>query len=242
MLLPVTSGYVHTGPCVYRPEERWALRMLPAPRDDRRYEELLDASHRRSGWVVYKPVCRSCQACRPIRIPVERFRPSKSQRRVLRRNEDVRLEIGPPEPTREKLDLHNRFVAARFDRGDSRFETLESYEEVFGASPVSTREMRYRLDGRLVGLGLIDLLPNVVSSVYFYFDPEEDRRSLGTFSALQEVELAKTTGRGFVYLGYYIDGCREMSYKARFRPCELLHPDGVWRDFAPPPLPLPRAT
>ena len=234
----MSSGYVHTGDCVYLPGRRWALRMASAPRDDAAYRQLLESHHRRSGWVVYRPVCRGCRACQPLRVPVASFVPSRSQRRALKRNQDVELEVGPPEPTQEKLDLHNRFVATRFDRGDAGFPSLESYAEVFGGSPVSTREMRYRVDGRLVGLGLVDLLPDVVSSVYFYFDPDESRRSLGTYSVLQEVELARRTERRYVYLGYYISGCREMSYKARFRPCEALGPDGVWRPFDPDALDL----
>jgi arginyl-tRNA--protein-N-Asp/Glu arginylyltransferase len=235
----VNRGYVHTGQCVYRPDELWALRMHPAPRVDQAYQDLLDDHHRRSGWVVYKPVCQSCHACMAIRVPVEGFRPTKSQRKALRRNEDVHVELGPPSPSEEKLELHNRFVEHRFERGESSFRSLDTYEEVFGASPITTQEMRYRIDGRLVGLGLVDVLPNVISSVYFYFDPGEQRRSLGTFSALKEIELARESGRNFLYLGYYITDCREMNYKARFQPCELLHPDGEWRPFDPPPRQLP---
>lgn len=238
----MTTGYVHTGDCVYRPGLRWALRMRPAPRDDAGYQALLDQHYRRSGWVVYRPECSACEACQPIRVPVATFRPSKSQRRALNRNKDVEVELGPACATAEKLDLHNRFVNHRFDRGDSVFQSLDTYEEVFGASPITTQEMRYRIDGRLVGLGLIDVLPNVISSVYFYFDPNESARSLGTFSAVREIELARVTNREYVYLGYYIASCREMNYKARFQPCELLHEDGVWRPFQPPPRALPVAT
>ena len=114
--------------------------------------------------------------------------------------------------------------------GDSR-AALQFYAEVFGASPITTREMRYRVDGRLVGLGIVDVVPDVVSSVYFYFDPAEGKRSLGTYSALQEIEYAQRTGRAYLYLGYYVHGCKEMSYKARFKPCELLTPDGRWVPF-----------
>lgn len=229
----MSSGYVHTGDCVYLPGRRWALEMLPAPRSDAAYRALLETCHRRSGWVIYRPVCQGCTQCRPIRVPVATFKPSRSQRRVLKKNRDVALEVGPPEPTEEKLDLHNRFVADRFDRGDAGFPDLETYAEVFGPSPVTTREMRFRLGGRLVGLGLVDALPDVVSSVYFFFDPAESRRSLGTYSAIQEIELARATGRSYLYLGYFIAGCREMSYKTRFRPCELLEPDGEWRPYQP---------
>lgn len=227
----MSSGYVHVGDCVYLPGRRWALRMLPSPRDDEVYRRLLDHHHRRSGWIVYQPVCMGCRECRPIRVPVARFQPSKSQRRALRRNQDVVLEVGPPEPTQEKLDLHNRFVEARFDRGDTGFASVDAYAEVFGPSPITTLEMRYRVEGRLVGLGIVDVVPDVVSSVYFYFDPAESKRSLGTYSALQEIEFARRTGRGYLYLGYYVQGCKEMSYKARFQPSELLTADGRWVPF-----------
>ena len=227
----LSRGYSHYGPCAYLPERQWALHMRPSPRSDARYRELLESDHRRSGWIVYQPVCSDCKACRPIRIPVARFHPSKSQRRVVRRNADVSVEVGSPEPTEEKLALYNKFVRSRFDDEDKGFTSLESYGEVFGFSPVTTIEMRYRLEGRLVGVGILDALPDVLSSVYFYFDPDEGARSLGTFSAIREVEHARATHRSFVYLGYYIAKCKEMNYKSRFRPCELLHPDGVWRDF-----------
>ena len=223
------GGYVHHGDCVYLPGRQWALRMVPAPRSDRRYQELLDDHHRRSGWVVYKPICVDCDACQPIRVPVEQFKPSRSQRKILRKNDDVSVELGLPEATQEKLELHNRYVAHRLNNGESTLKDPSSYDEVFGASPITTREMRFRLNGRLVGLGVIDVMPDVISSVYFFFDPDESRRSLGTFSALREIELARETGRPFVYFGYYIAACREMNYKSRFKPCEVLGSDGEWR-------------
>ena len=232
----MATGYVHTGTCAYLKDREWALRMRLAPRDDAVYRRLLESRHRRSGNVVYQPVCKGCTACQPIRVPVDRFQPSKSQRRCLRRNADVLLTTGPTTPTQEKLELHNRFVRARFaDAADKGFDSLESYAEVFGGSPVTTWEMRFTVEGKLVGLGIVDALPEVLSSVYFFFDPEHSRRSLGTYSALMEIELARETGRRWLYLGYYVHGCREMIYKARFRPCELLGADGVWRPYDPQP-------
>ena len=110
----MATGYVHTGTCAYLKDREWALRMRLAPRDDAVYRRLLESRHRRSGNVVYQPVCKGCTACQPIRVPVDRFQPSKSQRRCLRRNADVLLTTGPTTPTQEKLELHNRFVRARF--------------------------------------------------------------------------------------------------------------------------------
>lgn len=228
------SGYVQTGTCAYLKDRAWSLEMWPAPRSDAAYRALLETSHRRSGWTVYRPVCSACVACRPLRVPVATFRPSKSQRRALRRNEDVTLELGPLEPTEEKRLLHDAFVRGRFPDKDGGFGSLEEYALTFGSSPVTTCEMRYRVGHRLVVLGIVDLLPDVVSSVYFFFDPAEARRSLGTYSALCELDLARRTGRGFLYLGYFIEPCREMRYKARFRPCEVLTPGGTWAPYELP--------
>lgn len=222
------AGYVQVGTCAYLKDRSWALEMHPAPRSDAAYRALLETHHRRSGWTVYRPVCRGCTACLPLRVPVTTFRPTKSQRKALRRNADVTVELGPLEPTEEKRRLHDAFVRARFADRDGGFGSLAEYAQCFGTSPVTTREMRLRLGERLVGVGIIDLLPDVVSSVYFFFDPAESRRSLGTFSALRELQLARETGRRYLYLGYWIAGCREMAYKARFRPCEVLGPDGAW--------------
>lgn len=227
------AGYVQVGTCAYLKDRSWALEMHPAPRGDAAYRGLLETHHRRSGWTVYRPVCRGCTACLPLRVPVASFRPTKSQRKALRRNADVTIELGPLEPSEEKRRLHDAFVRARFADRDGGFASLAEYAQCFGSSPVTTREMRLRLGERLVGLGIVDLLPDVVSSVYFFFDPAETRRSLGTFSALRELELARETGRRYLYLGYWIQGCREMTYKARFRPCEVLGPDGAWSVLPP---------
>jgi leucyl-tRNA---protein transferase len=231
-------GYVQVGTCAYLRDRSWALEMHPAPRSDEAYRALLETHHRRSGWTVYRPVCRACQACQPIRVPVATFRETKSQRRARRRNEDVTLELGPLEPTEEKRALHDAFVRARFGDPDGGFESLEHYALSFGSSPVTTAEMRYRVGERLVGLGIVDLLPDVVSSVYFFFDPTEPQRSLGVHSALCEIDLARSTGRAFLYLGYYVEACREMRYKARFGPCELLTPTGEWVPYEPPAVGL----
>lgn len=218
--------FVQSGPCGYLPGRTWTLEVQLCP-DDAGYRALLETRHRRSGVVAYRPVCKDCQACVPLRVPVDRFAPTKSQRRSLRKNADLEVELGPLQPDQEKLLLHDAFLAARFPRSEPS-GTLEHYAESFGSSPVSTHEMRYRKDGRLVGLGIVDLLPDVVSSVYFFHDPTEGKRSLGVFSALTEIELARRTGRAWWYVGYWVAGCKEMTYKADYRPHQLLVKDGEW--------------
>jgi leucyl-tRNA---protein transferase len=236
---PVKVSLVTLGehPCSYLPgrasESRafWADRIAPSI-----YHRFMDAGFRRSGKLVYQPVCRGCRACISIRVPVATFQPSKSQRRCRRRNEDLVVAVAPAESNDEKFDLYLRYVVGRHHRSAAE-EDRESFERFLYDSPVDTLEFSYRdAAGRLLGVGLCDASPQSLSSVYFYFDPAEARRGLGTFSALYEIQAAAGLGVPYYYLGYWVDGCAAMEYKADFRPAEVLHPDGVWRPIDRDPL------
>lgn len=222
-------------PCAYLPDRLAAEAILPAiVRTGGAYQRLMDLGFRRTGVVFYRPACPACEECRPIRVPVERFRPSRSQRRVLRRNRDVQIDLCPPRPEDEQWALFQRYQAAQHD--GAMLGTREQFERFLCDSPLPTIEFDYRIEGRLVGVGIVDVCPASLSSVYMYFDPDCSRRSLGVFSALCEIEECRRRGLPYWYLGYWVRGSRKMDYKRRFRPHELLGPDGVWRDgeFAPP--------
>ena len=191
------------------------------------YHVFMDAGFRRSGQIVYQPTCATCRACVPVRVPVGQFAPSKSQRRCERRNADLVVTVGEPRPTEEKFDLYRRYVR---DRHQGEEPDVASFEEFLYASPVHTLEFAYRdVAGRLLAVGICDASAWSLSSVYFYFDPADQRRGLGTYGALREITYAREAGIPYYYLGFWIDGCRTMQYKRDFRPNELLHPDGVWR-------------
>ncbi|NOY27391.1 MAG: arginyltransferase [Oligoflexia bacterium] len=193
-------------------------------------DQSLAAGDRRVGRMLYRTSCPECHACEPIRINVEHFRRSRSQRRAARRNQDVRVLIGPASFTQEKLDLYNRH---KFERGLAQKETAmtrRGYDGWFLQSCTRTAEMRYMLGERLIGVGIVDVGLMDTSSVYFYFDPDESRRSLGTWSTLVEIEYLRRRGGRFHYLGLYVGDCRHLSYKARFLPHERLV-DGAWRRF-----------
>lgn len=87
-----------------------------------------------------------------------------------------------------------------------------------------------RRDDRLIGVNVTDHLRTGLSAVYTYFDPDEAKRSLGGFAILWLIQEARRLGLQWVYLGYYIPGCRKMQYKDQFRPLEaFIH--GQWRKF-----------
>lgn len=194
------------------------------------YQMLMDSGFRRSGIIVYRPVCSPCRECIPLRVPVERFEISRSQRRVLKRNQDVTVEMGPPDLTPEKWELYSRYLRHQHDGTMS--DSMEDLEEFLYSSATTTFEMSYRVEGRLVAVGIIDIASGGLSSVYFFFDPGEGARSLGTFGALREIEECRLRGIPHWYVGYYVAGCRRMNYKVNFRPHEILTPEGAWAEVA----------
>ncbi len=214
-------------PCPYLPgrasrSEVYHVDHLAGPT----YERLLAEGFRRSGRLVYRPRCRGCCECRQLRVPVSRFRPTRSLRRVLRKNRDVAVTCQDPTPTEEKYDLFVRYLNAQHDETMSR--SHDTFIDFLYDSPTETEEILYRLDGRLIGVSLVDAVPRGLSSVYMYFDPAFARRSPGTFSVLWEIDLCRRRGLDYYYLGYYVAGSRTMAYKARFRPNEVLVGSGRW--------------
>jgi arginyl-tRNA--protein-N-Asp/Glu arginylyltransferase len=193
------------------------------------YHQFMDAGFRRSGRLIYQPVCDRCRDCIPIRVPVERFAPSKSQRRCWRKNQDLSVNTCVPQPTAEKRDLYERY--RRDWHGNQDGQDWEAFTSFLYDSPVNTTEFCYRdPQGRLLGVGICDLCSQSLSSVYFYFDPDHAKRRLGTFAALWEIDFARRHAIEHYYMGYWVGGCGAMEYKSSFRPCELLGTDGVWRE------------
>lgn len=226
--IPLVTSSDH--PCHYLPGRTarnravFISRMPPSL-----YHQFMDAGFRRSGKVLYQPVCPACRQCVPIRVRVADFVPSKSQRRCRRKNADLSISIHPPLPSDEKFDLYQRYLTG-WHRAPA--DDRAAFESFLYESPIDSVEFEYRDPaGRLLAVGICDRCPQSLSSVYFFYDPNEFRRGLGTFGALCEIQLAAEQSIAYYYLGYWVRGCRTMDYKSTYRPSQLLHPDGVWRDF-----------
>lgn len=214
--------------CPYLPGRKETLRaVMVSAIDGEMYRAFMDAGFRRSGRMLYQPMCDACDECVPLRVEVNRFQPSDSQKRVWRRNHDLRVTAKTPELTEEKFDLYTRYVRDWHERPDeARWEALESF---LYDSPTETIEFEYRdASGALLAIGICDLSRTSLSSVYFYFDPAEARRSLGTYGALYELAWAQERGLTHYYLGYWVRDCRAMAYKASFKPHQTMQPDGAW--------------
>lgn len=222
------------GPCPYLPGRSWRSASLEVESlEPLEFQRLLEAGYRRSGTEFYLPWCRGCAECRPLRVPVERFQPGKTQRRTWRRNQDLEVTVAMPGATPERLDLYRRYLAGRFGRADA--PGLREFDHFLGRHFEGTIELDYRLEGRLVGFGILDTTPDAASSVYFTYDPDLPERRLGTFSALYEIDWCRRTGRSHLYLGLWVRECRAMTYKSQYRPHEILVPGGGWQPAEPPP-------
>jgi|LSQX01.1.fsa_nt_gb arginyl-tRNA--protein-N-Asp/Glu arginylyltransferase len=218
--------FLKHGPCPYLPGRDWSSVSLSCRQvDPDEFQTLLEDGFRRSGSEFYRPACRGCQECVPIRLPVEAFHPHRTQRRVWRRNQDLRVRLAPGASSPQKLDLYRRFLAARFDRVES--PGVEEMEGFLGDRFGSTLVLDYLLGERLVAFGVLDVTPKAASSVYFVHDPDLASRRLGTFSVMQEVEWCRKTKRSHLYLGLWVRECPAMAYKAWFHPHETLVA-GTW--------------
>lgn len=214
----------HTGdhPCGYWPE-RTARDLVIDPRDPRlahTYAQALAWGFRRSGDLVYRPHCQGCRACVAVRVPVDAFRPNRSQRRCIARNADIEARVLPAERNEERFALYRRYLSTRHVGGGMDDHGAPEFDQFLIGSWVTGRFLELRLHGTLVAVAVTDLIDDALSAVYTFYDPDLTERGLGTLAILRQIEWARRDGRDHLYLGYWIDGHARMDYKRNFRPLE----------------------
>lgn len=230
----ISYGLGHiASPCAYLPDRESRLFFLESSLLAEEYRTLLDRGYRRSGSHVYRPDCLGCAECQVIRLPVRRFQASKSQRRILRRGTArFRHQFGPPEYSPEREGIYLKYLQFQHDRAGTGETGEERYRAFFTTTlpQLDTRELTLFDGSRLVGVGIVDVLGDALSSVYFFFDPEYAALSPGTYSMLLEIGWCRQIGLEWYYPGFFIAGCAAMSYKGRVHPAELRRlPGGPWR-------------
>ena len=196
------------------------------------YPSALAQGFRRSGGHVYRPDCRTCNACVPVRVQVRDFHPDRSQRRCIRDNADVTTHMVPPLRTQENFALYQCYLSARHADGPMADSDTDDFDRFLASAWSPTHFMELRCAGKLLGVAVTDVLPHAFSAVYTFFDPAEQARGVGTLAVLRQIEMAKHTGRDYLYLGYWIDSHPKMNYKSRFRPLQTLDRTG-WRELLP---------
>ena len=194
-----------------------------APLSERAMELFLAAGYRRNGNCLYNMLCANCSACIPIRLNTLDFRPNRNQKRTLKKNQDVEMAILPLQPDLETLDLCEKFLQIRYPRENNNASGY--YRDFFLNNIVNSAQIQYRINGRLVGVSIIDIGYNWLNAVYFYFDPAQSKRSLGTYNILKLVDLCLEWDVEYLYLGYFIESVPAMSYKSNFRPHYILESD-----------------
>lgn len=200
-----------------------------APMDAEVHGQLADLGFRRSGDLLYRPHCRECARCVSVRVPVEEFRPRRSQRRTRKRNRDLDLHWAPAHYSDEHFELYCRYLADRHQGGGMDNPQPEDFRRFLIGGWSDTRFLEFRLGGDLLAVAVTDWLPQGLSAVYTYFDPDFRDRGLGVNAILRQIEEARRLELPYVYLGYWVEGCRKMEYKQDYRPLEGFDGQGWYR-------------
>lgn len=217
-------------PCPYLPgrEERKVFAHLPLSDGPIVNDSLTQVGFRRSQNIAYRPACETCRACQSARAPATEYILSRSERKILGRNDDLERHLVEAEATLEQFELLRRYLLTRHADGGMAEMTWPDYVAMVEDTAVRTHLIEYRrksLDrgpGDLVACVLVDVLADGLSLVYSFYEPDQPRRSLGSFIILDHIVQAQQNALPYVYLGYWVPGSEKMAYKARFSPLEIL--------------------
>ena len=222
-------------PCPYLPgrQERKLFTHLSGKRASSLHHLLSENGFRRSQNLIYRPACEGCSACQSVRIVANRFEASARYRRVLKKNADLSIEVRPTTATGEQYDLFKRYLESRHAGGGMNQMSFIDYEYMVEDTPVQSILVEYRLHEHpgqpLVAVALTDVMPDGLSMVYSFFDPDLAHRSLGTFLILDHINQVRSAGLSYVYLGYWVKDSPKMAYKAEYRPLEVQRGPLGWR-------------
>lgn len=228
--------------CAYIPGKQTRMHYSFTETANTQYaSNLIQRGWRRFGNYYFYPICDGCNECKSLRIDASSYQYTKSKKRIIKKNKDTKIIIQKPSLTPSHIDLYNKYHAykSRKDGWKSTDISQKEYYENFvtGAHQFG-KEVLYFVENKLIGIDLIDILDDGISSIYFYYDPDFSHLSLGIYSLLYQIELAKYNNLQYIYLGYWVDGCKAFAYKKEFKPQQILDgfPDSLempsWKDDA----------
>lgn len=224
-------GLTQTFSCSYLPDQQEQLLIFVDDSQDTlpHYELLLEAGFRRSGEQIYRPHCAGCCQCQSLRVDVQHFTPSKSQKRILSRNKDITVSISQ-ELTEDGYPLYERYINQRHRDGSMYPASVEQYQSLIRSRWIKPRFLQCYWQQALVAVAIMDEFSQAYSALYSFFQPDLTTRSFGTYLILKQIELAAAQNKRWLYLGYQIDSCKKMNYKANFYPHERFFAN-QWHHF-----------
>lgn len=237
--LPIAPQFYVTAPqpCPYL-EDRMERKLFTALQGDgaeRLNDSLSQQGFRRSQNVLYRPSCAECSACLSARIDVSAFKPSRTQKRIAKRNAHLTRRATSPWATDEQYTLFRKYLDTRHADGGMADMDVFEFAAMIEETPIRSRVIEYAdVNTRdLIGVSLTDVLEDGVSMVYSFYDPDLDKQSLGTWMILDHIDIAQSAGLPYVYLGYWVPGSPKMGYKSRFSGLEVFF-NGEWRAMTDP--------
>lgn len=212
----------HEHDCDYLPGNRAQMAYVSPWEavDGNVYSWLATRGFRRSGDMIYRPYCPNCLACVPVRIAAAQFRPSRGQRRIRQKNSDLEVVLKPARFEESHYRLFMRYLGARHPDGHMAESSAGDYIRFLACDWAEIGFYEFKCGDRLLAVAIVDYLADGLSAVYTFFDPDLPARSLGTYAILWQVDEARRRGLDWVYLGFWISGCRKMSYKNSFHPLQ----------------------
>lgn len=210
-------------PCSYLPERKMKSLLLDPewPLDDSTYAALIQQGFRRSGNHVYRTHCHDCNACVPARVRTHQHTPNRNQRRTLRSNQNLTVRVRTAQFSDEYFDLYRRYLSARHASSEMANTSAEQFSDFLISHWCHTEFLEVREDDRLLAVAVTDQCADGLSAVYTFFEPEEQRRNLGRYCVLQQIQWAARRHLPYLYLGYWIEDCGSMAYKTEYRPIEV---------------------
>lgn len=194
------------------------------------FSMLSRSGFRRSGDMLYAPKCPTCNACVSVRIPTARFKASRSQRRVWKKNSGINVTLEEVRYEEEHFKLYLKYQRRRHAESSMCDDDPEKYIGFIESGYAASKFLCIHLNGKLIGISVLDQFEGGLSAVYTFFDPEYAHLSLGTYAIMYTIKLARLHDIPFVYLGYWIDRSKKMDYKRNFKPLQG-YIDKKWQDL-----------
>ena len=220
-------------PCGYLDDEKaQSLFVHPGyPVTSSIYAQLIEQGFRRSGDEVYAPHCPHCSSCISVRLPVKKFKPSRSQKRCLSKNRATQVIVKPAVFEQSHYDMYLRYQAVRHSDSSMATVSPDEYLSFLGSSWCNTRFVEFSINNELAGVAVIDQFEQAWSAVYTFFEPKFNDYSLGVYAVLWQIEQAVLQQKEFLYLGFWIQACKKMAYKSDYQPLQLLI-DKQWLEMS----------